>query len=140
MKPYTRILLATIAGTITYLSIGYLVFELLLGDFTTQHTTDLPGFRKSAEEASLGFLILSCAAYALLVSLVLHWSNAKTLFQSFQLSATIGLLVAIMADCYWYSYSHYYNNLLPLVADVLAAGLTVGLMGVVVGWVRTRSI
>ncbi|MBL7983178.1 MAG: hypothetical protein JNL52_15360 [Flavobacteriales bacterium] len=39
-----------------------------------------------------------------------------------------------MTDLYWYSASHFFNSLLPVAVDVLAAALTVGLMGGLIGW------
>jgi hypothetical protein len=40
-----------------------------------------------------------------------------------------------MTDTYWFSTSHFFNGPAPLLADVAAAGLTVGVMGGVIGWV-----
>lgn len=50
------------------------------------------------------------------------------------MGALVGTLVACMTDLYWYSASHFFNSLLPVAVDVLAAALTVGLMGGLIGW------
>lgn len=44
------------------------------------------------------------------------------------------VLVAVMTDSYWYSTSHYFNSLAPVAVDIAAAGVTVGIMGGVIGW------
>lgn len=125
-----KIFLSTAVGTITYLFIGYIIFELVLGDFTTINTTNIPGFKKSGDDSSLLFLILSCAAYALLISLILgSWSKTFGALNGLKIGAIVGTLVAIMADFYWYSTSNFYNNIFPMVADICAAAITVGTMG-----------
>ncbi len=130
-----RIALATLIGTVGYFLVGWLVFEGLLGRFMTTHTTHLPGFRKEGAEASILPLVLSCMAYALLLALVFgHWARITTFKEGLLLGALIGTLVACMTDLYWYSNSHFFNSLLPVAVDVLAAALTVGLMGGLIGW------
>jgi hypothetical protein len=48
---------------------------------------------------------------------------------------TIGILVAIMTNTYWYSTTHFFKSLTPILVDVIAAALTVGFIGGVIGWV-----
>jgi hypothetical protein len=130
-----KILLAALVGTIVYLGIGWLVFEGLLGKYMSANTTQIAGFKKSEEESSMLLLIVSCAAYALLLAILMgHWAHVSTFKEGAILGATVGILVAIMTNAYWYSTSHFFNSLSPLLADVAAAGVTVGLMGGVIGW------
>lgn len=132
---HMRIALATLIGTITYFLVGWLVFEGLLGRYMAAHTTTLAGFRKEGDGSSMLFLILSCVAYALLLSVVFErWAQVRSFSDGFVLGAIIGVLVAIMTDLYWYSSSHFFRSLWPVAADVLAAAFTVGLMGAVIGW------
>jgi hypothetical protein len=131
-----KILLATLAGTIVYFLAGWLVFEGLLGNYMSAHTTQIAGFKKSETESSMLMLIVSCAAYALLLAVIFgNWTQISTFQEGAILGAIIGILVAVMTNSYWYSTSHFYNSLVPLFADVAAAGATVGLMGGVIGWV-----
>ena len=135
MSPLLRIALAALLGTISYFIIGWLVFEGLLGKYMAAHTTKLVGFQKEGEDASLWLLLLSCMAYALLLAVLFErWAQVSTFKDGLLLGALIGILVAIMTDLYWYSTSHFYDSLLPVAADVLAAGLTVGAMGGLIGW------
>ncbi len=128
-----KIVVAALSGTIVYFLAGWLVFEGLLGTYTNAHTTQIPGFKKSAEESSMALLLVSCAAYALLLALVFgYWTNVRTFWEGAKLGALIGVLVAIMTDTYWFSTTHFYNGPTPLLADVAAAGVTVGIMGGVV--------
>jgi hypothetical protein len=132
----TKILLATFIGTIVYFGIGWLVFEGLLGKYMSANTTQIIGFKKSEEESSMLMLIVSCAAYALLLATVMgQWTAIQTLKEGVIFGAVVGVLIAIMTNSYWYSTSHFFNNLTPLLVDVAAAGLTVGIMGGVIAWV-----
>jgi hypothetical protein len=131
-----KILLAALAGTIAYFLVGWLVFEGLLGKYMSANTTQIVGFKKTAEESSMAMLVVSCAAYALLLALIMgKWAHINTFKDGAILGATMGILIAIMTDSYWFSTTHFFNNFKPLLADVAAAGLTVGIMGGVIGWV-----
>lgn len=131
-----KILLAALVGTIAYFLIGWLVFEGLLGKYMSANTTQIVGFKKSPEESSMAMLMLSCAAYALLLAIVMgKWADINTFKEGVQLGAIMGILIAIMTNSYWYSTSNFFNGFAPLLVDVAAAGVTVGLMGGVIGWV-----
>jgi hypothetical protein len=131
-----KILLATLAGTITYFLIGWLVFEGLLGKYMSENTTQIVGFKKTAEENSMVMLIVSCAAYALLLALIMgKWAHIHTFKDGAILGAIMGVLIAIMTDSYWFSTTHFFNGFKPVLADIAAAGLSVGIMGGVIGWV-----
>ncbi len=131
-----KILLSALAGTIVYFIIGWLVFEGLLGKYMSANTTQIVGFKKSDDEASMLMLLVSCAAYALLLSIILgHWSNINTFQEGAILGAIVGVLIAIMTNSYWFSTTHFFNGIAPVLADIAAAGFTVGIMGGVIGWV-----
>ncbi len=65
--------------------------------------------------------------------------NIRTFKAGFAMGAMVGILVAIMTDTYWYATSHFFNDFKPILADIAAAGVTVGLMGGVVAWVLGRG-
>jgi hypothetical protein len=131
-----KILLAALVGTIVYFGIGWLVFEGLLGKYMSANTTQIVGFKKSEEESSMLMLIISCAAYALLLAIVMgNWTQVNTFKEGAILSATVGILVATMTNSYWYSTSHFFNGFAPILADIAAAGVTVGIMGGAIAWV-----
>lgn len=131
-----KILVSALAGTVAYFLVGWLVFEGLLGKYISANTTQIEGFKKSPEESSMALLVVSCAAYALLLSIIMgKWAHIHTFKEGAILGAVTGILIAIMTDTYWFSTSHFYNGPVPLLADVAAAGVTVGVMGGVIGWV-----
>jgi hypothetical protein len=131
-----KIALAALVGTIVYFGIGWLVFEGLLGKYMSANTTQIVGFKKSEEESSMLMLIVSCAAYALLLAVVMgNWTQVNTFKEGAILGATVGILVATMTNSYWYSTSHFFNGFAPILADIAAAGVTVGIMGGAIAWI-----
>lgn len=135
----TKLLLATLGGSITYFITGWLVFEGLLGAYMQTYTTQIEGFKKTEAESSMVLIFVSCVAYALLLVLVFHFAPSIRDFKSgFALGAIIGILVAIMTNTYWFATSHFFNSFKPVLADIVAAGVTVGVMGGVVAWVLGR--
>jgi hypothetical protein len=130
-----KILLAAAAGTIVYFLFGWLVFEGLLGKYMSANTTQIAGFKKSEEESSMLLILVSCAAYALLLAILMgQWAQVTTFQEGLKIGVVTGVLVATMTNTYWYSTSHFFNGFAPVLADIAAAGLTVGVMGGAIGW------
>jgi sterol desaturase/sphingolipid hydroxylase (fatty acid hydroxylase superfamily) len=124
---------------VVYFLVGWFIFEGLLGNYMSENTTQIVGFKKSEEESSMLMLIASCAAYALLMAILLgSWVQSCSVWEGVKIGAILGVLVAIMTDSYWYSTSHFFNSLTPLLLDVAAAGLSVGIMGGGIAWVLLK--
>lgn len=129
MRNFFMFLIVSFLGSLFYFGIGWLVFDVLLGNFSNEHTTQLKGFKKTTD-FSLAFLYISCLAYAVLISYITSLTiNSKTTFQAFLQSALIGLLIACMTDFYWYASSYFYSDLSAVIVDCAGAALTVGLLG-----------
>ena len=138
----TKLITGTLTGSIIYLVVGWIVFEYILGSYTNANTTQIVGFKKSEQESSILMLIVSCTAYAMLLSsLILFWINKSLNFkEGFKLGAIVGILVATMTDTYWYGTSNFYNNATPMILDIIAAALTVGIMGGAIALVLSYPI
>jgi hypothetical protein len=138
-----KFLLLTAVGTVVYLAFGWLVFDFILGAYTDHHTTQLPGFKKSEAEFSMPLLVLSCAAYAALMTYIIAvLANVKTAVKGAKTGAVVGVLVAIMADSYWLASSNFYSTVWVAVADVLGAAVSVGVLGWVIALLhgKMRSV
>lgn len=134
MKNY---LFQIVVGTLFYLLFGWLVFDILLGQYTDDNTTQIPGFKKTGEQFSFMFIVVSCCAYACLLTFTLsHLLQLEDRKKGFYIAAIIGILIAIMADSYWLASSHFYTNYTVVLLDILAAGVTVGATGFVITWLR----
>ena len=128
-----KLILTTLIGTVAYYAVGWFVFEFMLGNYTNLHTTQLAGFKKTAEQFGLVPMVLSCGTYAALLSFILvYLLNCKELVKAAMIGCVVGVLVAIMADSFWYATSNFYLNSTVVLFDILAAGVTVGFMGLVI--------
>jgi hypothetical protein len=131
-----KIIIAALVGTVVYFGSGWLVFEGLLGKYMSANTTQIEGFRKTDEQSSMLMLFISCLAYGLLLSIILgKWAHIHTFQEGAIVGAVVGILVATMTNSYWFSTTHFFNGFAPLLMDIVAAGVTVGLMGGVIAWV-----
>jgi hypothetical protein len=128
-----KIILPTVAGAFVYFIAGWVVFELVLGRFMSGHMTKAPGFFKKDDESSLVWVFISCVAYAFLLTLLFtFWTNTRTFVEGATIGAVIGSLISVMTSTYWWGTSHLFDNYKPILADIVAAGITVGLMGGVI--------
>ena len=128
-----KIFITIVIGTIAYYLFGWLVFDFILGNYPNLNTTQLAGFKKTEEQFSMLLLIVSCTAYACLLSFILvYLLNIKQLIKAFMIGSTVGILVAIMTDSYWFATSHFYSNYTVMFLDILAAGISVGVLGLVI--------
>ena len=138
--PITNILLAVLAGAITYFLDGWLVFEGLLGEYMQANTTQIEGFKKNEADSSMVLIFVSCVAYAVLLTLIFHFAPSMRTFKvGFVFGAMVGILVDIMTNTYWFATSHFFNDFKPVLIDIAAASVTVGVMGGVIAWVLGRS-
>lgn len=136
---YKKLWIATAAGTLAYLACGWLVFGLLFGNYTEAHTTSISGFRKTGEQYSVALLVVSCMAYAALISFILiYLLDNRKMFRGFFIGTVTGMLVAVMTDSYWYATSTFYSDGLVVIIDILCAGITVGLLGLTVSWINHK--
>ncbi len=134
-----KFLVLTAVGTVVYFAFGWFVFDLILGAYTEHHTTQLPGFKKTEAEFSMPYLVLSCAAYAALItSIIAVLTNTRSARQGATTGAIVGVLVAIMADAYWLASSNLYSTVWVAVADVLGAAVSVGVLGGVIAFLSGR--
>ena len=128
-KSISTLLLSCGLGSVFYLFMGWFIFDFILGTYTEAHTTQLQGFKKTADFSFI-FLYLSCLAYSFLINFILFHTTITSSIKAFLFSAIIGLLVASMTDFFWYASSHFYSNFTVVCLDLAGAALSVGSLGV----------
>ena len=122
-------ILICLLGAFFYLAIGWFVFAYCLGAYSAAHTTSLIGFKKSETSLSVSFLFLSCLAYAIIIFYLQQLSVVKSARGAVLQAALIGLLIAMMTDFYWYGTSTFYTGFTAVLVDLVAAFISVGLLG-----------
>jgi hypothetical protein len=131
-----EIIFATLGGAFVYFIAGWIAFELVLGKFTSAHMTKAIGFFKTDEDSSLVWIFVSCVAYSLLLSILfVQWIGTVNFVEGFVIGALIGGLISVMTSTYWWGTSYLFSNYKPIIADIFAAVITVGLMGGAIAFV-----
>ena len=93
-----KILLATLAGAVTLFVLGYLVWGLLLADFTAANTP-APGVLKADSEMIWWAMIVSHLAGAFLVAYIYgQWAAISTFVTGAKAGALIYGLIAVFID------------------------------------------
>lgn len=121
-----------VVGAAFYFLCGWFVFDFILGDYTEKNTTQLTSFKKTGNEFSYAFLVISCIAYAVLMTFILSFSRQDSIRKGFFIGSVVGMLVAFMTDSYWYASSKFYANFTVVILDIIAAGICVGGLGAIV--------
>ncbi len=119
-------LISCFAGSLFYLGFGWIVFDLVLGDYANSHTVQLIGFKKNID---FTFLYLSCLSYSILIMFYLLNPKITSIKKAFLFTAAIGVLIACMTDFYWYASTYFYSNLLVVILDIGGAAISVGALG-----------
>lgn len=127
-KSIPTLLLSCLIGSVFYLILGWIIFDVVLGAYTEENTTQLKGFKKTADFNFL-FLYLSCLAYSFLINFILFHSTINSLVKAISFSAIVGVLVACMTDFFWYASSTFYSNFNVVCLDLAGAAVSVGALG-----------
>lgn len=126
----TQILKGTLFGGIAYFLLGWLVYGVLLADFTMSNFNQCAN-RPSAEMVWWA-IIISSFIYALFLTLMLKWSGASTLVGGLKTGALFGVLLSAMNNLSMYSMTTMFNNFWALVADIVVATLIAAVIGAVI--------
>ena len=129
----SKILLGTIAGGVTFFLLGWLVYGILLMDYSAENYNQC--MMNPMEEMNFGALFLSNLAYALLFALVFKWSNTSGMIEGAKIGGIIGLLVASSFDLSMYSMSSMFNGLSAVIVDILVYTVISAIIGGVVALV-----
>ena len=132
-----KILLGGIAGAVTFFILGWLVYGILLSDYTAENFNLCAA--KPMGEMSWWAMILSNLAFGFLLSIVFNWSNTKGIPAGAKAGGIMGLLIGISMDFSVYSMSNMYLNLTALFVDLIVYTFISVIVGIVVGCVMNTG-
>ncbi len=125
-----KILKGTIFGAIAFFFLGWLVWGILLMDFSmNNYNTEI---YLPENEMIWWAMIVSNLALALMYTLILKWAGAKTLVDGVKIAATIGALYALSIDLGYYSMTNVILNLSAIVVDTLAYLVISAITGLII--------
>lgn len=125
-----KILKGSVFGAIAFFFLGWLVWGILLMDFSmNNYNTEI---YLPEDEMIWWAMIVSNLALALMYTLILKWAGAKTLVDGVKIAATIGALYALSIDLGYYSMTNVILNLSAIVVDMLAYLVISAITGLVI--------
>jgi len=125
-----KILLGTIFGGITFILAGWLVYGLLLADYLTENMNQCAALPMN--ELTWWALIVAYFSFALLLTLILKWSGAKTFSNGLQTGALVGFLMAVGIDLSSFSMTTMFKNPGALITDICVYALMYAVTGMVI--------
>jgi hypothetical protein len=127
----TKILLAGLAGGVLFFLLGWLIYGILLIDFSAANYNQCA--QRPMEEMVWWSLVLAYLAYGFLLALIINWSKSKGMLAGLKIGAIVGLLISISMDFSMYSMSTTFLNFSAVVVDIAVYTFMSALSGLVVG-------
>ena len=125
-----KIIRGTIFGGIAFFLLGWLVWGILLMDFSKTNYNQ--SIYLPENEMIWWAMIVSNLVLSLLVTLILNWAGVKSITDGLKIGAITGALYAFSVDLGMYSMTNVILNLTAVVVDTLAYALVTGIVGLVI--------
>ncbi len=125
-----KLIRGTVIGGIVIFLLGYLVWGVLLMDFTMNNYNQ--SIYLPMDEMILWAMIASNLFMALMQTLFLKWGQAKTWIDGLKIGALFGLLYALSLDLGFYGMTNVILNFGAIFVDTLAYIVVCGLTGLVI--------
>ncbi len=125
-----KILRGTLFGGIAFFLLGWLIWGILLMDYSTANMNQCAN--RPMEEMVWWAVILSNLIMALLLTLVLKWSGATKITDGLITGAVFGLLLAAGMDASFWSMTTMFNNMGAVIVDIIANTLYMAVGGLVI--------
>ena len=122
--------MATLAGGITAMIVGFVFYGLLLADFYNANTGSATGVYK--EVPIWGALILGQVLYAALLTMIIGWRGDSSAGAGLKTGALIGLVMGLSFSFTFYATSNI-SNLTATLVDPIIVMIQAGITGAVIG-------
>ncbi len=129
----TRIILAALAGAVSYFLLGWLVYGILLMGYYEAHTTQYAGLMK--EMPNLFLIFLSNLVMAFLMAVIFGmWANFKTFVKGMTGGMVISFLTTLSFDLYFLAAYNLFSGAVTVV-DIIVSTIMGGIIGGIIGWI-----
>jgi hypothetical protein len=128
-----KILLGGLAGGVAFFFLGWLIYGLLLMDFTMANYNQCNS--RPMEDMVWWAMILSNLSSGLLLALIFSWSNTTGIMAGAKVATIIGLLYAISIDLSFYAMTTTFLKPIAILVDIVAYTVMSAVAGVVIAWV-----
>lgn len=125
-----NIIIGTVVGGITLFLLGYLIFEMVFGEFYSANMGSATGVVRETPVMWAG--VLASVSYAVLLTLaILSRSDSPTIVDGFKVAAIVGFLLWFTVDFTFYGIFNLTNLTLAIV-DPLLELVHAGIAGAVI--------
>lgn len=125
-----KILKGTIFGGLAYFLIGWLVYGIILMDFFMSNSNQCAN--RPGGEMIWWAIIVSNLCAALLLTIFLDRSNAKSVADGVTTGAIFGALFTATIDLSFWSMTTMYNSIWPIVVEIAVSAVIYALIGMVI--------
>ena len=125
-----KILKGTVIGGIVYFLLGWLVYGILLADFSLANYNQCS--MRPMTDMIWWAMIVSNLVYALFLTLVLKWSGASGWMDGLKTGALFGLLFGVTIDLSFYSMTTMFNSIGGMVVDMVVTTVMAAIIGTVI--------
>ncbi len=132
-----KILLGGLAGGIAFFLLGWLIYGVLLMNYTTANYNQTAA--RPMEEMIWWSLILSNFGFGFILAFVFSWSDVKGLLSGAITGGILGFLIAVSMDLSMYSMNTMFMGFAPVIVDVIATTVLAAISGIVVSWVMNMG-
>lgn len=128
---YTRVLLASIAGTVWNFFGGWVIYGMLLKSYYESHSIVYEGLAK--EHPDMVWLVISCFAPALLIAIMADKTGKSNLIGGAITGFTIGFLMQLTMTSSMFSFFNLHDGTSVLAVDVVTGALYYAVTGAIAG-------
>jgi len=125
-----KILKGTIFGGVVYFLLGWLVYGILLADFSLTNYNQCS--MRPQTDMIWWAMILSNLVYALFLTLMLKWSGASGWLDGLKTGALFGLLFGVAIDLSFYSMTTLFNSISAMLVDIVVTTAMAAVLGTVI--------
>lgn len=129
---HKRFVIAVVAGTITMLLVGFILYGIVFAQLFREGALTIPGVMK--KEPDILWIVAGQAGFAVFVALVVSWRNATSFVSGATTGMIVGFLMAVGYDFAQYGTSNLWT-LKATLLDPFITALLVGSGGGVIGLV-----
>jgi hypothetical protein len=125
-----KILRGTLFGGICYFLLGWLVYGILLMDYFTANINQCAN--RPMDEMVWWAMIVSNLAATLLLTLIMHWRNARGIYDGLVTGAIFGALFTAIIDFSFWSMTTMYSSIATIIVETLVSTGFFAVVGVVI--------
>lgn len=126
----TKILKGTVFGGIAYFLLGWLVYGILMADFSLNNYNQCAN--RPQADMIWWAMIVSNLVYALFLTLFLKWSGGSGWLDGLKTGALFGLLFGVAIDLSFYSMTTMFSGIGAMAVDMLVTTIMAAILGAVI--------